>query len=173
MLDWNQEFCVKLVLCFVHLLWQGLIIGAAFAILMGVLRNRSPQSRHACGLICLLIFALCVPVTYLTTSDTVSLAPEVLAASSQTIPIVQPPAQETLPLATEASPVVNTGTLKGQATSEKSGLAVAKRSWDFRRAAPLLIAAYFVGVLFFAARLACGVYLSRVYRRLATPVTQH
>ncbi|QDT43690.1 Regulatory protein BlaR1 [Gimesia alba] len=172
MLDWNQEFCVKLVLCFVHLLWQGLIIGAAFAILMGVLRNRSPQSRHACGLICLLIFALCVPVTYLTISDTVFPAPEVLTASGQTVPIVQPPAQETLPLAIETRPVINTGTSEELAPSEKPGLTVAKRPWDFRRAAPLLIAAYFVGVLFFASRLACGVYLSRVYRRLATPVTQ-
>lgn len=173
MLDWNQEFCVNLVTCFVHLLWQGLIIGAGFAVLMGVLRNRSPQSRHAWGLVCLLIFGLCVPVTYLTISDPVSSTSEVLTSTGQTKPAIQAPAKETIPLTTtEMQEGFNTSAAQELSSAEKTRFPVSTRFWDYRRIAPLLIAAYFVGVLFFVARLGFGVYLSRIYRQLATPVTQ-
>ncbi|WP_339730501.1 M56 family metallopeptidase [uncultured Gimesia sp.] len=172
MLDWNQEFCVKLVMCFVHLLWQGLIIGAVFAGLMGLLRKHSPQSRHACGMICLLIFGLCVPVTFLAINDAVGHDLEMIVSANETATAMETEAPATMPLAVDSRLVFNTDETKALISPENTSPTAAARSWDLRRVAPALIAIYFVGVLFFACRLAFGVYISRSYRRVASPVTQ-
>jgi beta-lactamase regulating signal transducer with metallopeptidase domain len=167
MLGLNQEFCEILITCFAHFLWQGLLLGAAFEVLMWMLKNRSPQSRHACGLFCLLIFSLCVPMTYLVVRNSDIPNPELIVSAIETNSNLN-----------EMISLNNMEPSQRPALSSKSTLVIndtataTDHPWNFHRTAPLLLGLYFVGVLFFACRLAMGVYIGRSYRQHAMPVTQ-
>ena len=48
-----------------HFLWQGLVIGAGFAVLRAVLPKTHCNARYAAGLVVLALLALCPPLTFM------------------------------------------------------------------------------------------------------------
>ena len=165
-------------LTLLHFSWQGTGLAAVAALLLHLLRQRTPQARYAVLVCALLGMALCPPITYLALGTGGDLArPGSMPAGAE---LAAPALRGETPAAADAAAAERSAGLPGSGPAERAdgpaaapgdgGRAPGAWSARLRPALPWIVAAWLVGVVLLSLRLVGGwLRLRRLGTRGASP----
>lgn len=167
-LSLDADFCVDLVYCFGHFLWQASVVWIVFVLAMRGLQDHSPGVRYRVGMMSLFAIVGCVVVTYLAirgheaVENTVSLTFQSASVEPVDVPAVLADAPDSSPFSAEPP----------RGSSDRPISDGSYRPWSIARIAPSIVVVYISCVGLLLLRLAFDFGSTVRYRRNSDPVSQ-
>ncbi len=197
----SDELAVRWLMTLLHFLWQGVVIGAVFAIAVRVQRNASARWRYGVSSVAFLCLPVCVvitfgivevPVSLRSDSDEAQVNVATSGSSSGVLQETPKPAAASLAAESAVDGAISVVTQSGDGTgTDGAGVVVtatdqtddhngavlnsgsSSSAWPARvsHAAPWIAAVWAVGVACFLLRLGTGLWSGRRLRAATEPVT--
>ncbi len=177
----DPSSCESLALVLLHFLWQGAAIAVIAAVIAGLLRGSSAQSRYVVHLAAMLLMAACLPITF---AFVAARAPHATDSRDAAVAIEDGPVTESLSeptykkrphadgsraeVATVSSDAATPAeTVPIEATTDSSVVTdvATTKSTIWQTLSPYIVGAYLLGLLAMLMRVAASMYGGQRLRR--------